>query len=160
MVSRAPAETETRRNPMRVRVISCCGAFVLALAVTAGAALAKGDLAVKAEKLEPLVLGSKESDYAMSVREYKLETGKAYRLKIISSGFKEYAIVAPRFFRDIWVRRVEVDDVQIKAAVIEEIKFDDEGEAELYFVPIRTGFYEFRSRGLEERGMIGKIIVK
>lgn len=135
--------------------------LVVAIALAmAPSALAAKDLAVRAQKLEPLVLGSKESDYSMSVKEYRLETGKAYRWKVISYGLKEYALVAPRFFRNIWIRKVEVEDVEIKAAVIDELGFEDEGEAELFFVPIRTGIYEFRVRGLEEKGMVGRFIIE
>ena len=34
------------------------------------------------------------------------------------------------------------------------------GEAELFFVAIRPGSYEFGSRGLMDRGVVGKIIVE
>lgn len=135
--------------------------FAVALVLPSASVYAKGDLAVKAKMLK-LVLGSKESDYAMSSKEFQLETGQAYRLKIISSGFKEYSFVAPEFFKNIWVRKLEVEDVEIKAPVIDELSFEEyeESEAELFFVPIRTGVYEFRFEGLEEKGMVGKFIVK
>ncbi len=135
--------------------------FALALALPAAGAHAKGDLAIKAKMLK-LELGSKESDYAMSSKEFQLETGQAYHLKIISSGLKEYSFEAPEFFENIWIRKLEVEDVEIKAPVIEEISFEEyeESEAELFFVPIRTGVYEFNFEGLEERGMVGKFIVK
>ena len=35
-----------------------------------------------------------------------------------------------------------------------------EGEAELFFVPIRPGAYDWGCAGLEEKGMAGKFIVK
>ena len=65
--------------------------------------LAKGDLAIRAKKLE-LKLGSDTSDYDMSQKVFEMETGKAYRLEISSMGFKEYEIEAEDFFRNIWVR--------------------------------------------------------
>ena len=40
--------------------------------------LAKGDLAIRAKKLE-LKLGSEKSDYEMSQKVFEMETGKAYR---------------------------------------------------------------------------------
>jgi|TARA_B100001079_G_scaffold103266_1_gene88639 hypothetical protein len=135
--------------------------FTIALSLPVTGASAKGDLAVKAKMLK-LELGSEKSDYAMSSKEFQLETGQAYRLKIISSGLKEYSFEAPEFFANIWVRKLEVEDVEIKAPVIEELSFEEyeESEAELFFVPIRTGVYEFSFEGLEERGMVGKFIVK
>ena len=135
--------------------------FAVALMLSIAPAFAKGDLATRAKKLEPLLLGSAESDYAMSVKEYELESGKAYRLKITSVGYKGYALVAPAFFRNIWIRKIEAGDMEIKASVIDELEFEDPGgECELYFVPIRTGTYEFRIKGLEQKGMVGKFIVK
>ena len=55
-----------------------------------------------------------------------------------------------------------MEDVEIQAPVINELSFEEyeESEAELFFVPIRTGVYEFVLKGLEERGMVGKFIVK
>lgn len=41
-----------------------------------------------------------------------------------------------------------------------ELDFDSAGDEEVYFIPILPGTYEFRSRGREERGMVGKIIVE
>lgn len=41
-----------------------------------------------------------------------------------------------------------------------ELDFDSAGDEEVYFIPILPGTYECRSRGREERGMVGKIIVE
>ena len=141
------------------------GALCAALLVCAAwidPVFAKGDLAIKAEALVPLVLGSETSDYAMSVKEYHLETGKAYSWEITASGFKDYRLAAPEFFRNIWIRKLEVEGLEITVPVINGLEFEEgeEGQAELFFVPIRPGFYEFKARGLEERGMVGRIIVK
>ena len=94
--------------------------LVVALALLASGAFApgaaaKGDLATGTVILPPLVFGSKESDYAMSVKRYELETGKAYRLKIEGGGFKQYHLVAPEFFRNIWVRKVEAGEAPAAA---------------------------------------------
>ena len=136
-------------------------AVALSLSLPVAGAFAKGDLAVKAQSLK-LELGSEKSDYAMSNKEFQLATGKAYRLKIISSGLKEYSFRAPEFFKNMWLRKLEVEDVEIQAPVINELSFEEyeESEAELFFAPIRTGVYEFVLKGLEERGMVGKFIVK
>ena len=120
---------------------------------------AKGDLSIKAKPLE-LILGSKTSDYDMSAKEFKLETGQAYRLRIESLGFKEYEFAAPEFFENVWIRKIEVEEVQISAPVIDELEFEGASEIEIFFVPIRPGFYEFEIEGLESKGMVGKIIVK
>lgn len=133
---------------------------VMVVALSTGAAWAKGDLATRATRLEKLILGADAAGVAMSVKEYRLETGKAYRWTIVSSGKHEYGIVAPEFFRDIWVRQIVIEDLEVKPAGLYEVEFDDEGEMEIDFVPIRPGVYEFRVKGFEKRGMVGKFIVE
>lgn len=111
-------------------------------------------------RLEPLMLGSEKDSAHMQPKEYRLKTGQGYRLKIVASDQAEYAFVAPAFFRNIWIRKVEAGDVEIKSATLDEIEFENGGEAELFFVAIRPGTYDFGSRGLLERGVVGKIIVE
>ena len=122
-------------------------------------ALAKGDLAIRAKKLE-LKLGSEKSDYDMSQKVFEMETGKAYRLETSSMGFKEYEIEAEEFFRNIWIRNIEVAGIEIDTPVIEEIEFEREGEIEIKFVPIRPGKFDFEIEGLQNKGMVGQFIVK
>jgi uncharacterized cupredoxin-like copper-binding protein len=110
--------------------------------------------------LPALVLGSEQSDYAMSENRYELETGKAYKLEIVSTGRKEYAIRAPEFFANIFLRKVEAGDMEIKAVSLTELEFEQEGEAELYFVPVKPGEYRFYSAGLEGKGMVGTFSVR
>ena len=120
---------------------------------------AKGDLALRSKKIV-LQLGSEKSDYDMSTKEIKLETGKAYRLEISSLGFKEYEFEAEEFFENIWIRKIEVEGVEIKVPSIKEIEFDREGEIEINFVPIRTGEFDFEIEGLTNKGMEGKFIIE
>ncbi len=137
--------------------------FALTLA---GAALsttsvqAAGDLTTRPERLPDLVLGSEVTDYAMSQTRYEMETGKAYRLKVVSSGLKEYAMQAPEFFTSIFLRKVEAGGMEIKAMTLTELEFEDEGEAEIFFVPIKPGEYEFYMEGLENKGMEGVFSVR
>jgi hypothetical protein len=123
-------------------------------------ALARGDLATRAQRLEPLVMGSGEDDFVLSQREYRLETGRYYRWRIASAGRREYNLVAPEFWRNVWIRQVAVGKTEIKTGSLEELDFDDVGEVEVFFVPVRTGNFTFRVRGLEERGMTGNLIVE
>lgn len=111
-------------------------------------------------RLDPLMLGSETDSAHMTPKEYKLKTGQGYRLKIVASDQAEYAFVAPAFFRNIWIRKVEAGEVEIKSATLDEIEFESGGEAELFFVAIRPGTYEFGSKGLMERGVVGKFIVE
>jgi hypothetical protein len=134
--------------------------LLFALLGTSGLAFAKGDLATRATRLEPLVLGNDQSDFFMSMKEYKLETGKYYRWKVVASGKREYNLVAPEFWRNVWIRQVAVGDIEIKTSTLEELDFDGASSLEVFFVPVRTGTYEFRIHGLEQRGMTGKLLVE
>jgi hypothetical protein len=121
---------------------------------------AAGDLTRRGTALPDLRLGSEESDYSMSQKEYQLETGKAYQLKIIASGQNEYAFQAPEFATSIFLRKVEAGGVEIKAITLTELEFEDAGEAEIFFVPIKPGKFRFYAKGLEGKGMQGHFVVK
>ena len=124
-----------------------------------GKSNAEGDLSIRSKKLV-LNLGSDKSDYDMSQKIFNMETGKAYRLEITSMGFKEYELEAEDFFRNIWIRSIEIDGIELDAPVINEIEFEREGEIEIKFVPIRPGEYDFEIERLQSKGMVGKFIVK
>ena len=135
---------------------------LLAISLIAVPALARaeGDLALKPEKLPDMVLGLGEAGFGISQKDFTLSTGKAYRLKIRSTGEKECAWQAPQFTNFIWLRKIEVNKVEIKASHVYEIEMEREGEAEIFFVPIRPGEYAWGCKGLESKGMAGRFIVK
>ena len=114
------------------------------------------------EDMEPLVLGSKDNNFHMEPKEYRLKVGQGYRWKIVASDLTEYAFVAPEFVRNIWIRKIEAGDpeIEIKAVTFDELEFENGGEVEVFFVAVRPGTYEFGPKGLMERGMVGKIIVE
>jgi uncharacterized cupredoxin-like copper-binding protein len=112
------------------------------------------------ERLEPLILGSEDNSFHMEPKEYRLKVGQGYRWLIKSETDFEYGVVAPQFFRNIWIRKVEVGDIEIKTATLDEIEFEDVGEAELFFVAVRPGNFEFGVRGMHDRGMVGTFIVE
>jgi uncharacterized cupredoxin-like copper-binding protein len=123
-------------------------------------AFAAGDLSLKPARLPDLVLGTDDTGFGLSQKEYNLETGKSYRLKVISSGKHEYALVAPEFFDNIWLRKVEAGDMEIKANRIFELEFEKKAQAEIFFVPIRPGNYRMHAKGLESRGVVIMFTVK
>ena len=135
------------------------GILLFSILIVSTNVLGKGDLAIRAKKLE-LKLGSEKSDYEMSQKIFEMETGKAYRLEISSMGFKEYEFEAEDFFRNVWIRKIEVEGIEIDTSILNEIEFEREGEIEIQFVPIRPGNYEFEIEGLREKGMFGQFIVK
>jgi uncharacterized cupredoxin-like copper-binding protein len=137
----------------------------LALAALAATALpatvaAEGFLAGRLEKLPDLVIGLGDAGYETSKDAYELTTGKGYRMWIKATGKKECAFVAPDFFQHVWFRKIEVNKVEIKASAFHELEFEREGEVELFFTPIKPGEYTWGCKGLEDKGLTGKITVK
>ena len=63
------------------------GILLFSIIVVATNVWGKGDLAIRAKKLE-LKLGSEKSDYEMSQKIFEMETGKAYMIEISSMVFK------------------------------------------------------------------------
>lgn len=124
-----------------------------------GGAQAEGDLGVRGTRLE-LVVGTGDSGFGVSQKDFELTTGKLYQLTIKATGAKECAWEAPQFAATIWLRKVEAGKVEIKAPTLTELEFERESEAEIFFVPIRTGTFAWRCRGMETRGMAGSFVVK
>ena len=117
---------------------------------------AKGNLASRPTELKLSLSG----DLKMSEKEFKLETGKYYKLTIDSKGGDEFHWMAPDFFVGAWVYQVVISGIEVHNVKSPEIEFDKDGSATIYFVPIRTGRYKFYVRGHEERGMLGQFIVE
>ena len=121
-------------------------------------AYAEGNLASRPERLETLVLGS---DLSFSVKEYQLSTGEYYRWRIQSEGGEEFRVRAPDLFRNAWIEQVVIDDVELPpGGGVYGIEFDDEGIADVWFVPIRPGNFDFFVANFESRGMKGPFVVR
>ena len=117
----------------------------------------KGNLASKIEELELEIKG----DLTLAPKEFNLETGRFYKWIIKSDGIEEMMIQAPDIFRNVWISQIVINDIEIHGAnIIYGIEFDDEGEVEIFLVPIRPGKFDYFIKGYENRGMIGTFNVK
>ena len=136
-------------------------ALALAALFAAGPASAL-DLTKKRQNLPDLVLGNEEgNDFVVENREIELESGKAYRLRIVAKGRQEYKFYAPEFFRNIWFNQIVIQHLEIHGGgPPDHLEFDDPGEIAIEFVSIKPGEYPWTVRGLESKGMTGKFIVK
>ena len=136
-------------------LVRALGAALLT-GVLGGAAVAEGNLASRPTDLE-LVLNT---DLTMSTNEYQIETGQYYRWTVTSRGGDEFLLQAPELFRNSWINQVIIEDMEVSPLALYGIEFDDEGTMVVFFVPIRPGDYPFYIVGQEERGMIGKFVVR
>lgn len=88
--------------------------------------------------LAPITIGAGK---ALADKPYKLEAGKYYEISLKSDGSREIPIVGPQFFRNIWVNEIVINDLEIRPLGVDSFEFDDEGEIEISFVPIKPGTY-------------------
>jgi len=128
--------------------------------VAAGPASAAGYLGARAEKLEPLRIGIGDDGYGMEPKEYRIETGKGYKLTVQSTGLVECELDMREFLDSVWVRQLQAGDVEVLNPVFSVVELDDKGEFELTFVPIRPGAYDVGCRGLEDRGLVATFVVE
>lgn len=140
------------------RGVAAAGLALALAALPAAMAAAKDNLASNPEDLPALDL---HEDLTLSQTEYHLETGKAYRLAIKSDGGESFSLRAPDFFQQVWINGISVEGLTIKTTSLTELEFEDDGgEAEILFVPIRPGNFEFWVEGYQTRGMAGHFVVE
>ena len=120
--------------------------------------LAEGNLASRATRLPDMKIDSAE--LTLSETEFQVETGKYYRWRIVHDGGEEFQIVAPELFRNSWIDQVVVNDLEVQPLALYAIEFDDEGVIDVWFVPIRTGDFDFWISGYQNRGLAGKFVVR
>ncbi|WP_292023998.1 hypothetical protein [Maritimibacter sp. UBA3975] len=141
---------------MRVIYSSLCAAATSLVIGTA--AIAEGNLASNATRLEDMVIDS--AALTLSVNEFELETGKYYRWRIVHDGGEEFQFRAPDLFRNSWINQVVINDLEVKPLGLHSVEFDDEGVIDIWFVPIRPGNYDFYVPGYENRGIAGTFVVR
>lgn len=116
---------------------------------------AAGNLTQRATRLPPLVI---DKELGLSVKSYELTTGTYYRWTIESKAGDEFRVVAPDLFANAWLEQVSINDIEVHLlGAISGIEFDDDGKAELFFIPIRPGEYAF---GINGRPLAGKFVVR
>jgi uncharacterized cupredoxin-like copper-binding protein len=143
----------------RIIATSLAALSVAALLGTAAPALAEGNLAAKATNLDDLTIDM--NGLKFSKTEYDLETGKYYNLNVVcDDSADDTALMAPEFFRNVWVNQIAIDDLEIKSYGTYSLECDTAGTFVVTFVPIRPGEYDFYVPGYEDRGLKGKFVVK
>jgi uncharacterized cupredoxin-like copper-binding protein len=121
---------------------------VLSAVFLGNRAEAEGNLAVN-PVIVPLEL---KVDKTFSPKELTFETGKYYRLDLTNKilGVSDVQVMAPDFFRNVWIDQAKVGSLAIRTAAVYSLAFDGpEGRIELTFVPIRPGSYKVWVPGLD-----------
>lgn len=140
---------------LRLATVAALAALLLLTGRPWGAAAE--DITARAERLPTLELNAADG---FSVTEYTVRSGAYYRWRIESDGREEYELVASELFGNSWIDRISVDDMQIRAAGLTALELGEEGEIDVWFVPIRPGRYDFHVKRLENQGFRGVFVVE
>ena len=147
-----------RMNWVRMSCLSAVFAGLLVILTATPEATAEGNLTRRAERLVELKI---DAATGFSIKSYQLETGKYYRLRVISDGRDEYSFRFPRLSRNAWFDQIVIEDKEVKPyGGVYSLEFDDEGAIDVYFIPIRPGTYEFFVENYRESGMLGRFEIK
>lgn len=113
----------------------------IAFATIPMAAQAEGNLA--APPAEVLTINITGTD--VDTTELNIETGKYYRIVLVSDGMNEVGFSAPEFIADIHIRLIVIEgiEVHLQGLSFRSIEFDAGGTAAFSFVAIRPGTYTF-----------------
>lgn len=100
-----------------------------------------------------------EMSFTPNILEF--QAGQPYTLTIRNAGAEKHYFTAHEFYRSIATRKVETDQSEVKAPYLTAIEIYPGMEAELYFVAVVPGEYEFHCQieGHSEAGMTGTISV-
>jgi hypothetical protein len=121
--------------------------FLAAAALACGVALpadSQSGLVGRAVELPRIKLASGEP---LAAAPLELKAGIYYELVIESDGSAEVAISGAEFFRNCWIDEIVINDIEVRPLGLDSIEFDDEGEAEISFIPIKPGTFELRAPG-------------
>jgi len=155
---RAARMNWARMNWARMNLLSAVFAGLLVILAATPEAAAEGNLTRRAERLAVLKI---DATTGFSITSYQLETGKYYRLRVVSDGRDEYSFRFPRLSRNAWFDQIVIEDKEVKPyGGVYSLEFDDEGAIDVYFIPIRPGTYEFFVENYRESGMLGRFEIK
>ena len=112
-------------------------------------------------KMQTITVEMDEHNY--HPRDLTLKVGQPYRIILKNTGEKEHYYTAPEFFKAIATRKAQVNKVaEFKAPYFTAIEVYKNGQAELFFVPVKRGTYPVICTidDHREKGMEGKLIVE
>ena len=140
-------------------------AFAALFVLTGACAAARADDAkpkrtLSSQNVPELILGSKESNYAVNKKDFDLISGQGYRWKITSKGGFEYKFMTD-LWRNVWIDQIVINDLEVHMAGAPAwLEFDDGGTILVQFHTVRPGQYTWSVPDLADKGMKGKITIK
>lgn len=94
--------------------------------------------------LPPILLSVGEP---LAAAPLSLTSGTYYEIEIEADGSGELALVAPDFFRAIWIDEIVIEGIEIRPLGLDSLEFDEAGTVEIGFVAIKPGRYVIQIPG-------------
>ncbi|MHB1090671.1 MAG: plastocyanin/azurin family copper-binding protein [Ilumatobacteraceae bacterium] len=96
-----------------------------------------------------------------SPKDFALEAGKPYILKIVNVGAVKHEFTAGGFFQTVATRKAETAQIEVKVPFFTEIEVFAGETVDLYLIPLVPGTYDLKCEieGHFEAGMFGTITV-
>ena len=127
-----------------LRMIAIAGMAIGMAATASNTVSAQAGLLGGRKDLDPITLASGKP---LTKGPYELTAGKYYRIAVESDGSAELAVSGADFFRNVWINEIVINEIEIRPLGVDSIEFDDEGKAQISFVPIRPGTFTLRVPG-------------
>jgi len=101
------------------------------------------------------------SESAFSPDKMAFALGVPYKLRIINNSTAKHHFTAEKFFRAIATCHVHNSDGEIKAPYFSSLTVYSGCSLNLYFIPVKKGFYDLRSNVSGRKGeeMVGRIAI-
>lgn len=96
------------------------------------------------QDLPPITLSA---GAALAPEPWRLKSGTYYEVEIEGDGSQELALVAPEFFRSIWIDEIVVEGLEIRPLGLDSVEFDEAGTMEIGFIAIKPGRYVMQVPG-------------
>ena len=90
------------------------------------------------QDLPPITLSAGQP---LAAEGWVLKSGTYYEFEIEADGSQELALVAPEFFRAIWIDEIVIEGLEIRPLGLDSVEFDEAGTMEIGFVAIKPGSY-------------------
>lgn len=131
-------------------------------------AYAEGDFTNQQPIKVTVELGTKDGKHVFKPSHLSFETGKLYRLILTNPSVTKHYFSSDKLARAVFTRKVQITNKQGKKVAevkgtIREIEVYPGGNAEWWFVPIKTGKFDdlvCTISGHKEAGMTGSIEIK
>lgn len=78
---------------------------------------------------------------------WKLKSGHYYEVEIEADGSQELGLVAPEFFRAIWIDEIVIEGLEVRPLGLDSVEFDEAGTMEIGFIAVKPGSYVMRVPG-------------